>query len=403
MTTIATTNTTIVHHQPAIRLIASSRSWIDGEAIRQLYATAARPGVELAVGFPDLHPGRGAPVGAALVCHQFLHPHLIGGDIGCGMALFKTSLARRKAPIDQWADVRFDLEHPWEGDVRARLAEAGLGAAKLVDAFGTLGGGNHFAEIEAVEKVVDREAFTRLGLERDELLALIHSGSRGVGQSVLETHLEAHGLRGINANTDPDAAAHYLRLHDRAVSWAAANRALLAERFIGPLGGQGKRVLDACHNSISRYRRNGVVAEDRELRNLPDRHDLVWVHRKGATPSDSGPVVIAGTRGSLSYLVEPLGDQAGHAWSLAHGAGRKWMRSESRLRMRERFHRDELIQTPLGGRVICEERDLLYEEAPMAYKNIDVVIADLVEAGLISVIATLRPLLTYKVRKRGRG
>ncbi len=62
----------------------------------------------------------------------------------------------------------------------------------------------------------------------------------------------------------------------------------------------------------------------------------------------------------------------------------------------------QLVQTPLGGRVICEERDLLYEEAPAAYKNIEAVIQDLVDAGLVSVIATLRPLLTYKTRKLRR-
>lgn len=67
--------------------------------------------------------------------------------------------------------------------------------------------------------------------------------------------------------------------------------------------------------------------------------------------------------------------------------------------MRERFRVAELTQTPLGGRVVCEARDLLYEEAPAAYKNIEQVIADLVAAGLVSVIATLRPLLTYKTRK----
>ena len=61
-----------------------------------------------------------------------------------------------------------------------------------------------------------------------------------------------------------------------------------------------------------------------------------------------------------------------------------------------------IVQTPLGGRVICEERDLLYKEAPMAYKNIEAVIGELVEAGLISVLATLRPVLTYKVRKLRR-
>jgi release factor H-coupled RctB family protein len=70
--------------------------------------------------------------------------------------------------------------------------------------------------------------------------------------------------------------------------------------------------------------------------------------------------------------------------------------------MRERFGMNQLVQTPLGGLVICEERDLLYEEAPAAYKNIEAVIADLVAAGLVSVIATLRPLLTYKTRKHHR-
>ncbi len=113
-------------------------------------------------------------------------------------------------------------------------------------------------------------------------------------------------------------------------------------------------------------------------------------------------VVIPGSRGSLSYLVKPTGDGESHACSLAHGAGRKWARIEARLRMRERFRVAELAQTGLGGRVICEERNLLYEEAPAAYKNIEAVIADLVDAGLASIIATLRPLLTYKMRKQRR-
>jgi len=100
--------------------------------------------------------------------------------------------------------------------------------------------------------------------------------------------------------------------------------------------------------------------------------------------------------------VRPMSNDASHARSLAHGAGRKWARSESRLRMRERFGQHQLVQTSLGGRVICEERDLLYEEAPAAYKSIEAVIQDLVDADLVSVIATFRPLLTYKTRKLRR-
>jgi release factor H-coupled RctB family protein len=375
--------------------------------MRQLHATAKLPGMRLAVGLPDLHPGKGTPVGAAFVSEGVIHPSLIGGDVGCGMAFFKTGLLRRKAKLDRWSTVRFDLEHPWEGDVRERLARGGLCTSQFAHSFGTLGGGNHFAELQAVEKVFDQDAFASLGLGKDELVVLVHSGSRGLGQAVLEIHLEGHGASGALAESD--AATSYLLLHDHAVNWAKASRALIAERFLGALGGASELVLDSCHNSISCRRASGPLARPSgtlfpsggESRD-EGTAETVWIHRKGAAPSDRGPLVIPGSRGTFSYLVQPVGDQSANAWSVAHGAGRKWMRSESRLRVRERFHRDELVQTPLGGRVICEERDLLYEEAPMAYKNIETVIADLVEAGLVSVIATLRPLLTYKTRKERR-
>jgi release factor H-coupled RctB family protein len=371
-----------------VRLLASARMWIDSEGIRQLYASAELPGLRLAVGLPDLHPGKGPPVGAAFVTNGIIYPHLIGNDVGCGMTLFQTDLLRRKARIDRWADVRFDLEHPWEGDTQERLSDEGLSATHGRESFGTLGGGNHFAELQSVEKVHSPESFAKLGLARDQLVALVHSGSRDLGAIVLETYLEEHGANGVPA--DSDAATEYLLVHDHAVNWARASRALVAERLVGPVGGNCQRVLDSCHNAISRHRGSNSA------------ETMDWIHRHGAAPSNHGPLVIAGSRGTFSYLVEPVGDQAGNAWSLAHGAGRKWMRSESRLRVRERFHRDELVQTPLGGRVICEERDLLYEEAPMAYKDIERVIAELVEAGLIRIIATFRPLLTYKVRKMRR-
>jgi release factor H-coupled RctB family protein len=81
-----------------VRLFASSQSWIEGEVVRQLYATARLNGIRYAVGFPDLHPGKGTPVGAAFVTEGMIYPQLIGGDIGCGMALFATDLVRRWAP-----------------------------------------------------------------------------------------------------------------------------------------------------------------------------------------------------------------------------------------------------------------------------------------------------------------
>lgn len=364
-----------------VRLFASAQSWIEGEAVRQFYATAKLDGMRHVVGFPDLHPGKGSPVGAAFVTEGMIYPHLIGGDIGCGMALFKTNLVRRDVKLDRWAKLQFNLEHPWDQFVSDFLAERNLESTEFDAALGTIGGGNHFAELQAVEKVLDSDEFKKLDLGKQQLVVLVHSGSRVLGESILRAHVDQHFGEAVEA--DSFAAEEYLRGHDFAVRWAKANRELIARRFIATLGADAECLWDGCHNSIT-------------------RQEADWVHRKGAVVVDSDFVVIPGTSGTLSYLVKPTGDGESHAWSLAHGAGRKWARSEARLRMRERFGVPGLVQTGLGGRVICEERDLLYEEAPAAYKNIEAVIQDLVNARLVSVIATFRPLLTYKTRKAQR-
>jgi len=364
-----------------VRLFASAKSWIEGEALRQLYATSKLEGMRLAVGFPDLHPGKGSAVGAAFVTEGLVYPYLIGGDIGCGMALFKTDLVRRDVKLDRWAQIPFDLEHVWTDEISEVLAKAELESTQFDEALGTLGGGNHFAELQAVEKVFNAREFKKLGLGKQQLVVLVHSGSRGLGESVLGDYVAEHQASG--ADVQSFAAAAYLQGHGLAVRWAKVNRKLLAERFAQTLGAEADPLWDGCHNSIT----------PRELEG-----ETVWVHRKGAVEAAEEAVMIPGSRGSLSYLVKPLGDGEGRAWSLAHGAGRKWARSEARLRMRERFGKEQLVQTSLGSRVICGERDLLYEEAPAAYKIIEAVIEDLVDAGLVSVIATFRPLLTYKTR-----
>ena len=371
--------------QMQVRLFASTHSWIEGEAVRQLYAASKLDGVRYAVGFPDLHPGKGSPVGTAFVTDGVIYPHLSGGDIGCGMALFETDMVRRDAKLDRWAERYFHLENPWDEEAGEFLAEHDLESTEFDRALGTIGGGNHFAEIQVVEKVLDADAFKMTGLAKQQLVMLIHSGSRGLGESILRKHVDEHFGEAVEA--DSVAAQEYLRGHDLAVRWARASRELIARRFAASLGTEVARLWDGCHNNITRQDSNG---------------ETVWLHRKGAVDAEAGFVVIPGSRGSLSYVVKPMGDGASHAWSLAHGAGRKWMRSAARQRMRERFSVDELVQTRLGSRVVCEERDLLYEEAPEAYKNIEDVIADLVDAGLVSVIATLRPLFTYKTRKLRR-
>jgi release factor H-coupled RctB family protein len=374
-------STLVTHHFPTVRLFASSNSWIEGEALRQLYAVAKFEGMCLAAGFPDLHPGKGSPVGATFVTEGLIYPYVIAGDIGCGMALFKTDLVQRDINLNRWAELRFDLEHPWEGDAQEVLVGSELESTEFDQALGTLGGGNHFAELQMVDEVLDARAFKLFGLGKQQLVVLVHSGSRGLGESVLRDYVAEHQANGSDAESF--AAAAYLQGHDMAVRWAKVNRKLLAERFAQALGAEASLLWDGCHNSITPREFEG---------------ETVWVHRKGAVVAEAEAVMIPGSRGSFSYLVKPLGDGVSRAWSLAHGAGRKWARSEARLRMRERFGKEQLVQTSLGSRVICGERDLLYEEAPAAYKNIEAVIQDLMNAGLVSVIATFRPLLTYKMR-----
>jgi release factor H-coupled RctB family protein len=225
--------------------------------------------------------------------------------------------------------------------------------------------------LQKVEEVLNATAFKEFGLGKQQLVVLVHSGSRGLGESILREYAGGNGTAGCDA--EGFAGAAYLRDHDLAQRWADANRALIARRFAKALGAEAELLWDGCHNSITR----------RET-----EEEVVWVHRKGAGAAEGDFAVIPGSCGSLSYLVKPIGDGASHGWSLAHGAGRKWARSETRLRMRERFSVPQLTHTPLGGRVICEERETLYEEAPDAYKNIEDVVQDLVDAELASDVST---------------
>ena len=380
-------NSPAVGGRAPIHTFYSTRSWIEGNATQQLEDVASLSGVKAVAGMPDLHPGKYGPVGCSILADR-IHPQLVGSDIGCGMGLFQLDLAVRKLRVDKAADRLRALDMPWEGDVAGAMAEAGLATTPFDASLGTIGGGNHFCELQAIEEIVEPEVAAHAGLDKAGAFVLVHSGSRGLGYAILQAHLAAVGAMGSagTAALDPhaDAGHAYLSRHDLAVRWAALNRRIIALRAAEAARADCLAVADLSHNLVE-VTGNGVL------------------HRKGTAPADRGLVPIPGSRGTLSYLVEPLASARPEALaSLAHGAGRKYDRASMHGRIRTgKADRAELARNPFGGMIVCADRNLIVEEAPEAYKSIDRVIADLADFGLARVVATFRPLVTFKTGKAG--
>jgi release factor H-coupled RctB family protein len=353
-----------------VTVFASESSWIESDAVAQCHQVAALDGMIQVAAMPDLHPGKGAPIGAAMTS-TVLYPFLVGSDIGCGIAVFPIRLKRA---VPEKLAARFpDLDRPIEpGDPAWSVYEGDVPAGHL-DSLATVGRGNHFVELAKVDEV-----FEERSLRKGDLLLIVHSGSRGLGERILRAHTEHHGA-------GPAAAPEqYLAAHDEAVRWGSLNRRLMAARVAHALGARAEDpIVDECHN-------------------LVEVKDGAYLHRKGAARGDNRTVLVAGTRGTPSYLVAAhAGADAGY--SVAHGAGRKMSRADALRRGKAKHTVEELRRTQLGSLVVCGDRQLLFEEAPTAYKKIEQVIGDLVSHGLATPIAKTVPLVTYKTAEiRGR-
>ena len=353
------------------------------------------------LGMPDLHVGQSTPIGCVVATDpSVVYPELIGSDIGCGMSFVRTSLRlvceddERK--LLKWTKQLQGLDECLPQQVVHEFLRSDLqwpvDVAKITNDYseneqmGTIGAGNHFVELQRIEQLYDD---ADEDLSTDDLYLLVHSGSRSLGARFLsEFEKGTDGARGLEAGTEPFDS--YMAKHDEACAWAKRNRALIARRFLACLGDDqpARCLVDIWHNNV-------VVKQ------FTSATSPVHLHRKGAAPSDQGRVVIPGSRGTHSYLVEPLAnEQESSGYSLAHGAGRAMSRSKARQHFGDRYpDTDRLkITESLDSHVVCDDRQLLYEEHPLAYKTIDAVIEDLVEAKLIRVIAKLRPLITYKTR-----
>ncbi len=359
----------------------TAETWIEGRAEDQLRDVASWPGMLAVAAFPDLHPGRYGPVGAAFLSDR-IYPQLVGPDIGCGMTLYALDMPRRKIKLEKAARRLRVLEDGADDeDARECLEAAGLSAQFSTHGFGTIGGGNHFCELQFIDSIMDDTRASALGLSKDQLCLLVHSGSRNHGARIFEG-IDQAWRNGMDAKGEQALA--YLRLHDEALRWASHNRDHVADRAAAALNCDLLHLCDSVHNCV-------------------EETEAGWLHRKGAArPDISGLAPLAGSRESRSYLMQAIPDTPGALRSLSHGAGRRYDRASMHGRIRKtRSGLAAMEKTRFGGQVICEDASLLIEEAAQAYKNAGAVASDLEHFNVARRLLSLTPLITFKTARRG--
>jgi tRNA-splicing ligase RtcB (3'-phosphate/5'-hydroxy nucleic acid ligase) len=433
------------------------------KSVAQVASVATLPGiVGASYALPDVHWGYGFPIGGVAATDVrdggVVSPGGVGFDISCGVRLLTSGLEagqlgprlgrlmdaldrtiprgmgggavwklRSQAELDEILarGARYaveqghgepgDLEYCEDGGalpgadparVGARARDRGRGQV------GSLGSGNHFLEIQAVEKIHDETIARAYGLWPGQVCVMIHTGSRGLGHQVCSDHVAAMepamGRYGISV-PDPQLACvpaespegeAYLAAMAAAANYGRANRQLLGQAarraFAQTAGAELTLLYDVSHNLAKL-----------ETHTAGGRERLLCVHRKGATRAlppghpelparhapAGQPVLVPGSMGTGSYVL--AGVSGGDAFfSACHGAGRRLSRHQALRRVRGEALRAELEAAGIAVRGTSTRG--LAEEAPDAYKDVDAVVAVCEHAGLARTVARLRPLGVVK-------
>lgn len=346
---------------------------------------------------PDSHQGYGMPIGGVLATKDVIIPNAVGVDIGCGMCAVKTSLTeidtetlkkimgeiRKAVPVGfnkhkEWQDYKlmpiFDDEYI-SGSI---IEKEYINALKSI---GTLGGGNHFIEIQKGS---------------DEYIwIMIHSGSRNLGKQVADHYnklaIKLNELWYADSGVpkewelaflpiESEEGKAYIREMNYAVEFAFANRKLMMERCIESFA----KFVDFKPEPMINIAHNYARLENHFGHN-------VWVHRKGATLADINTIgIIPGSQGTKSYIVKGKGNIMSFK-SCSHGAGRKMGRNQAQknLNLKEEIKKldDQGILHAIRG-----VKDL--DEASGAYKDIDIVMKN--QEDLVEILVELTPLGVIK-------
>ena len=374
---------------------------IEPEARLQLVNISKLPIVHHHVAaMPDVHLGIGATVGSVIPTKQAIIPAAVGVDIGCGMMAARLSLTgddvsekelkklfgqiTRDVPVGfgQHDDARAAAK-PFKKELQKILEKhPGIDKRKgkkssWAQQMGSLGGGNHFIEV-----CLD---------ESNRVWAMLHSGSRGMGNAIGSYFIELakkDAERNNVALPDRDLAyfpegAQHFDDYVEAVGWAQdyarANREEMMDL-----------VLDAMRRHLPSFEVTGAAVNCHHNYVERETHygEPVWLTRKGAIRARAGDLgIIPGSMGARSYIVRGKGS-AESFHSCAHGAGRRMSRNSAR----KLFSVENLIEQTEG--VVCRKDQGVLDEIPGAYKNIDEVMAN--QSDLVEVVHTLKQVLCVK-------
>jgi tRNA-splicing ligase RtcB len=437
-------------------------------SLEQLVNTATLPGaVKYALAMPDIHQGYGFPIGGVVATQLpdgVISPGGVGYDINCGVRLLATHLEREEVTpylddltsalytncpsgvgkggsiklkageldrimelgsnwaLKQGLATESDLERTEEtgclsgadaGKVSPRAKARGMGQV------GTLGAGNHFIEIDVIDKISDEYIARRIGLDQGQIVVQIHCGSRGLGHQVCGDYVKRFqkSIRKYGFNL-PDRelvcaplsspeGQDYLAAMKAAANYAFANRQVLTHHirrsFEQVLAGKVKnhhlyQIYDIAHNMAKV-----------ETHEVDGRKVKLCVHRKGATRAfgpgsadlpaayrDIGqPVLVPGSMGTASWVL--VGTQASMTrtfGSTCHGAGRAMSRKKAKKSVQGAGLREQLEAS--GIHVRAGSMSGLAEEAPVAYKDVNRVVDVVHGAGIAKKVARLKPVAVIK-------
>ncbi len=346
---------------------------------------------------PDAHTGYGMPIGGVMAADDVVVPNAVGVDIGCGICAVKTDLKlnpdiqRRLKEIVRNIEERVPVgfKHHKRAQDEALMPKGyKVGSMEVVRSeynsalrqLGTLGGGNHFIEIQK-----DKDNF---------IWIMIHSGSRNIGKQVADHYnkLAKRLNKQWNSPVPPKAdlaylpftteeAHRYFEEMNYCVDFALANRKLMLTR-----------VQEVMVDYFPKIKFGEIINIAHNYAKWEKHFDKdVVVHRKGATSAHKGELgIIPGSQGTKSYIVEGLGNPESFS-SCSHGAGRVMGRNEA---IRRLSFEEEVRKLNKRGILhsIRTHRDL--DEAPSAYKNIQQVMLD--QEDLVKIVTEVSPLAVIK-------